>query len=149
MLSCTFAGHRDVYRGEAGAAVEAVLLELLERDSEFCFYTGEMGRFDEMCAQAVRKLRAQSPGKRIKLILVEPYMKQRINTEGEWLRRQFDDIIIPEELLGVHYKAAIEKRNQWMIDQSQYLIAYVRRNFGGAAKAAQYAVKHGVNIVRI
>ena len=76
-------------------------------------------------------------------------MKRSINTEGEWLRRQFDDIIIPEELLGVHYKAAIGKRNQWMIDQSQYLIAYVRRSFGGAVKALQYAQRRGVNVIRV
>ena len=149
MLTCTFAGHRDVYSGEVEAAVEDALRGLLEKDSEFCFYTGGMGRFDEMCARAVRKLRSQTAGKQIRLILVEPYMKQSINTEGEWLLGQFDDIIIPEELLGVHYKAAIEKRNRWMIDRSQYLIAYVRRSFGGAVKAQAYAKRRGKTIIPI
>lgn len=48
----------------------------------------------------------------IKLILVLPYITNELNENKEYYISTFDDVIIPEELMGVHYKAAIEKRNQ-------------------------------------
>ena len=149
MICCTFAGHRDILHPHVAEGVEAALNELLDRDDSFCFYTGGMGAFDLLCARTVRTLRQLRPEKQIRLILVEPYMKQSINTSGQWLQSQYDDIIIPEELAGVHYKSAIMKRNQWMADQSQYLIAYVHRDFGGAYQAMTYARKHGLNVIQV
>ena len=51
----------------------------------------------------------------------------------------YDWIIIPEELSGVHPKAAITMRNRWMVDASDYVIACVRRDFGGAYETVKYA----------
>lgn len=42
----------------------------------------------------------------------------------------YDEVYVPGELAGVHPKSAITKRNRLMVDQSQYLIAYVHRDFG-------------------
>lgn len=149
MLCCMFAGHREVLHKDVEESVERELHELMEQDSEFCFYVGRDGEFDALCAQAVRRLKQQYPEKQIRLILVEPYMKQSINTEGEWLRSRYDDIIIPEPLLGIHYKAAIQRRNQWMIDHSQILITYVRKDHGGAFTSLIYAQRRGLNVIRI
>lgn len=149
MLCCTFAGHREVFHQGVEEAVEAALRELLEMDSTFCFYTGGMGEFDAVCARAVRRIRARRPEKQMRLILVEPYMKQSINTDGQWLHGCYDDIIIPEELAGIHYKAAIQYRNRWMIEHSQHIIAYIRRDFGGAYTAMRYAQRKGLNVIRV
>lgn len=45
----------------------------------------------------------------IRLNLVLPYMTNQINRDKEYLESRFDDIIIPMDLMGVHYKAAIKK----------------------------------------
>ena len=58
-------------------------------------------------------------------------------------------MLIPEELLEVHYKRAITERNKWMIDRCQCLIAYVYRDFGGAWIAMNYAIKKGLTVYNL
>ena len=53
----------------------------------------------------------------------------------------YDDLIIPPELIGVHYKAAIKARNRWMIDNSDVVMVYTIREYGGAFDAMKYAIK--------
>ena len=73
------------------------------------------------------------------MILVEPYMKQSINTEGRYLKEKYDEILIPSEWAECHYKRSIVLRNRWMVDHSQYMIAYVGKNYGGAYTSMKYA----------
>lgn len=54
-----------------------------------------------------------------------------------------DDIVVPMELMGVHYKAAIKKRNRWMVDQADKILAYIYRDFGGAFDTVKYAYRMG------
>ena len=109
------------------------------------FYTGAMGDFDDLFSSAVRKAKRCNPN--IKLICVKPYMTQDINENGEYLYSLYDDIIIPTELTDVHYKAAITKRNQWIIQNSEMVIVYTVRNYGGAYKAMKYAQKNNKTIM--
>jgi hypothetical protein len=55
----------------------------------------------------------------------------------------YDDVIIPDVLAGVHPKSAITKRNRWMVENSDFIIAYVLRDHGGAYSAVKYANKIG------
>lgn len=131
------------------AKIETAIRELLQTDSEFIFYTGGMGEFDGMCAAAVRTAKRRHPDLKIHLTLVLPYMSNKVNTEKAHYEYYYDDIILPEELYGVHYKAAIQKRNRWMVDRADYLIAYVFRDFGGAFETVKYAKKQGKLVVNL
>ena len=146
MTSCTFAGHREVYQPMLDAKIEKAIQELLQTDSEFIFYTGGMGEFNSKCASAVRSAKQQYPHLMIRLALVLPYMSNRLNTEKAYY---YDEIIIPEELCGVHYKAAIQKRNRWMVDRADCLIAYLFRDFGGAYETVKYAKKQGKPVTNL
>lgn len=147
MLCCTFAGHRELVQSGIDDAVEAALRELVELDDHICFYSGGMGAFDQLCERAVRRLQGQRGDKDIRLYRVEPYMKQNINREGRQLARLFDGVLIPEELLGGHFKGAIARRNEWLVEHCQYLIAYVRRAEGGAWATLRHARKHGLKVI--
>ena len=46
MLSCTFAGHRNLFLPDADRKIETALDGLIARDETFVFYTGGMGEFD-------------------------------------------------------------------------------------------------------
>ena len=61
----------------------------------------------------------------------------------------YDNIIVPFELAGVHYKSVITKRNRWLVDNSDWLIAFVYRDFGGAYTTLRYAEKKGLQIVNL
>ena len=49
-----------------------------------------------------------------------------------------------------HPKAAITKRNQWMMDNADLLIAYVEPGRkGGALTTLKYAEKQGIEIINL
>ena len=74
-------------------------------------------------------------------------MTMDINKIGNHLYTLYDDVIIPTELADIHYKSIITKRNQWMIKNSNIVICYTRRNFGGAYAAMKYAKKIGKSLL--
>lgn len=141
MRTITFAGHREVYQSDVSARLNAVLDKISETENELIFYVGGMGEFDSLAASAVRRMRKQHPEKSIKLILVEPYMKQSINADREFIHGLYDDIWVPIELAEVHYKKAITERNKLMVRESDVLVCYVHRDFGGAHTMMKYARK--------
>ena len=96
---------------------------------------------------SVRKAKKSYPN--IKLICVKPYLTKEINENGVYLFTLYDDIIIPTELADVHYKQVITKRNRWIISQSDVVIIYTIRNYGGAYSALNYAKKLKREIVKI
>lgn len=81
--------------------------------------------------------------------IVPPYMYNKRNTEKAYYEYCYDEIIIPEELCTVHYKAAIQKRNRWMVDRADYLTAYLFRDFGGAYEAVKYAKRQGKSKINL
>lgn len=147
-MVCTFAGHREAF-GLGQSPVVRALENLLETEQEMICYVGGMGEFDELCASAVRALKRRHTDKEIRLVLVLPYMSQRLNTEREYYQSSFDEILVPHELAGLYYKKAITARNRWMVNQSDCLIAMVWRNCGGACQTLKYAQRLGKRIVRI
>lgn len=149
MLICTFAGHREVYQSGIEKRLEREIETLLQTDNEFIFLLGGMGQFDDMGSSAVRAAKYRHPEKHIALVLVLPYMTNRLNTEKEYYHWKFDQIIIPEELDTAHYKSAIGLRNRWMVDQADIVIAYIHRNFGGALATVKYAQKQGKPVINL
>ena len=150
MITCTFSGHREVYQAGIEHDLDSALSNLLETHNDsFCFLVGGMGEFDRLCASAVRRLKRTYSDRTISLNIVFPYLTQELNSEKTYYEQSYDDIIVPDELAGVHYKSAITKRNRWMIDQSQLLIAFVYRDFGGAFTTLKYAQKKQLQIINI
>lgn len=149
MRCCTFAGHREVLERGIEDRIAVTIGSIIEAETNFCFYTGGMGEFDQMCASVVRRMKREYTNKEIRLVLVEPYMKQSINTYGIVLAEQYDEILIPTEWADCHYKKAITYRNQWMVDHSQHMIAYVGKNYGGAYASMRYAQKKGLTIMNL
>ena len=51
----------------------------------------------------------------------------------------FNGTIYPDGLEFVPQKLAIIKRNEWMVDNSSFLIAYIDHEWGGAYRTFKYA----------
>jgi len=149
MTVCTFAGHREVYQSMIDEKIEKTIEELLQTDNEFIFFTGGIGEFDSKCASAVRAAKLKFPNLKISLALVLPYMSNRLNTDKAYYEYYYDEIVIPSELCGVHYKAAIQRRNRWLVDRADYIIAYIYREFGGALETVKYARKQGKPVINL
>jgi len=141
-ICCCF-GHREVYR-DISVRLQEIIEDLIVNKGVKTFYTGGMGQFDGKFATTVRAMKRTY--KDIELILVCPYLTQELNRDKEWYELNYDSILIPSELDGIHYKSAIKARNRWMVDNSDYIVSYVYREFGGAYDAVKYAKKQGKEI---
>ncbi|MEE3427944.1 MAG: hypothetical protein VZQ55_03080 [Ruminococcus sp.] len=98
-------------------------------------------------SRAVRKAKKTNPN--IKLICVKPYMTKELNDNKEYYKSMYDDVIIPTELIGIHYKSAITARNRWIVDNSDIVIVYTIRAYGGAYTAINYAKKKNKLVIKL
>lgn len=146
---CSFAGHREVFSSSIEADIDCALEEIIQTDDDFIFYSGGMGEFDKKCESAVRRIKRTHPERSIRLVLVLPYLTHEINRDKEYFEAYYDDIVVPTELMGVHYKVAIKKRNRWMVDRADVVLAYIYRDFGGAFDTTRYAYRMGKPVLNL
>lgn len=143
--TCSAFGHREVFENISEKITTAVTMAA-EQGCEI-FYTGSIGEFDNQFSTAVRKV--QKDYQHIKLICVKPYQTKELIESKDYYGMMYNDVIIPQELLGVHFKAAIKKRNRWIIDHSDIVLIYTIRNYGGAFEAEKYSLKKKKKIIYI
>ena len=142
----SFIGHRQIDRFRfVEEHLDQIISELLNNKEYVEFYVGRNGDFDTMVASAVKRGQKAYGTANSSLILVLPYTVADI----ELLEQFYDEIWFPEELYKVHYKSAITKRNEWLVKNSDLLVAYVVNDSGGAAYSLKQAQKEGVQIKNI
>lgn len=136
---CTFAVHREIYSNNTlKDKLKKEIINLIEHYGVNTFYSGGKGGFDWLCAECVKELKKNYPF--IKSYLILAYMPGKKNQFDEDFYKRFDGTLYPE-IENTPPKFAIVKRNEWMIDKSDFLIAYVEHNWGGAYKTLSYAEK--------
>ena len=142
----SFIGHREIDRFRfVEEQLDKVIGELLRTKEYVEFYVGKNGEFDTMVGSAVKRAQKAYGTANSSLILVLPYAI----ADMDLLEQFYDEIWYPEELYGVHHKAAITKRNEWFVEHSDLLVAYVERENGGAASCLQKAKKANLQIKNI
>ena len=79
------------------------------------------------------------------LNLILPYQ-----SKNECFFQEFyDEIYYPLDR-KIHYKLAISKRNEWMIDNSDLLVCYIEKDKqGGALKSLKYAQSKEMEIINL
>lgn len=146
MKKCCAFGHRELYQN-IDKELKSALINLIENDGVTVFMTGGNGQLDSKFMSIVRELKTTF--KQIKLVLVKPYFSGELNTNKDYYEIMYDDVIIPDELAGCHYKSAITKRNRWMIDKCDFVIDCTYRDFGGAVDAIKYAKRTNKTVIEI
>jgi len=129
MKICTFIGHQDLENSDVQEWLFQQITQLIEQGTH-TFYFGGYGKFDIMAAKVVKNLKMQLPD--IQLVLVLPYLDKKWDTD------LYDESLYPL-IEKVPKRLAILKRNKWMIDASDIVIAYVIRNRGGAFTSLKFA----------
>ena len=139
-------GHReidDLFKLEK--LLFPVIKGLIQTKTYVSFFVGRNGEFDEYAASVIKRAQKAVGKENNEITLVLPYSVASIEYYGNY----YDDIIIPGSLSGVHSKAAITKKNRWMVEMSDLVIVYVARNKGGAYKAMKYAKKLNKNVINL
>jgi len=140
MRICCFAGHSEIYNNDlVFNMIMDKAEELITQKNINEFWVGNYGTFDHISAAAIRKLKEKYPD--ILLILIIPYLTKEINEYREQYYRNYDEMVIAEIPEKTPKKYRILKTNEYMIDNSDYLICFVNHSWGGAAKALEYAEK--------
>lgn len=106
------------------------------------FYVGSQGRFDGIVRSALRELERGYP--QIHYTVVLAYMPGK-KQECE----DFSDTILPEGIEPAHPRYAIDWRNRWMLLRSDYIVTYITRTWGGAARYAEKAKQSGKTVISV
>lgn len=139
-MVCCFFGHGTVIHDISGR-VEEIINEQLEQGTEL-FLLGKQGEFDRLVLGILRKMRQQD--KRVRYQVVLAYFPGKDSRLFET-----NETVFPEGQETVPPRYAISRRNRYMVEQSDRVIAYVTHSWGGAASAVAYAERKGKKIIRI
>ena len=139
----SFAGHRNIYgQCDLEDRIQKIAEEIICNNDFVEFYVGRNGDFDISAASAIKRSQKSFDYKTSSLILVQPYRMK----DDEFYEDYYDEIIYPIDV-KTHCKSAIVKRNKWMVDHSNMLIAFVTEESGGAYTTLKYAEKAGIETV--
>ena len=132
---CAFFGHRDT-PSDVEDSIEKLVRKLITQENVDTFWVGGYGKFDALAARVVHKLKNEFP--QISLVLILAYPRQ-LHQYGE--NFIFDAFDYPPEVEAAPYKFAISARNRFMARNADFIITYIAREYGGAYKAVNLALK--------
>lgn len=115
-------------------------IEDLIRKGVYTFYVGNQRQFDSAVYACLKQLRNRHPHIRVCVVLA--YLPTKKNEYDN-----LADTMYPE--IEGHPQYAIERRNCWMIDHSDYCICYINHTWGGAYKFAQLAKRRGKTVLNL
>ena len=137
----TFIGHRDLYiDNNLKNNIKKAIKENLIPNEKILFYCGGYGNFDNLCAEICHSLKNEIQV--CEVIFITPYITEAQQKNIKYLIDigLYDSTLYPP-LENIPPKFAITKRNEWIIDNADLIIAYVDRDYGGAYKTLNYARK--------
>lgn len=142
----SFFGHADFFEQEKYQKVLLdLILSLCKNEDSVEFLLGGYGNFDAFAYKICLKIKKVKS--RVTLTFVTPYIGKYLENRP-FLREQYDQIVYPE-LESVPKKFAIIKRNEWMINRSDYVICFVCKTYGGAFLSFKYAKKKNKKMINI
>ena len=143
-MTITFLGHSSLVKCEnLLQKIAEIILQSTRKEEKISLFCGGYGDFDNLSLLACRTIKEKRPNSEI--VFVTPYLKNLIKSE------LYDTIIYPP-LESVPPRYAISKRNEWMIDNADLIVCYVKHTAGGAYKGLLYAQKkkkHSINLANL
>ena len=138
MSVVTFCGHREFYGNEKEIEWLRDTIEKLILRGADDFLLGGYGGFDNCAATIVWELKRRHPDIRSTLVL--PYLDRAVDAT------KYDGTLYPP-LEKVPKRYAISKRNRYMVDEADIVVAYVNHDWGGAAETLAYAKRQKKEII--
>lgn len=143
MSTCSFFGHSHLYEQSEDIAqkLRQIIIDLIEKGVD-TFYVGNHGEFDILSSKIASDLRTLYPHIQVVVVLCYP-------NELQYLKCSFTDFLMPSEVEAAPKRACIVKRNHWVVDNSDYVVSYIKYKIGGAYSVVQYAQKHHKKIIEV
>ena len=135
---CCFSGHGKIsYTDDVYEKLLNFIENLIINENVSEFWVGNYGSFDALCARAVRALKQKHL--LITLNLIIPYVTSSMNKYKQQYQKDYDNILIADISEKTPKRFQILKCNEYMVDNSDFMICYVAYSFGGAGKVLEYA----------
>lgn len=150
--TCCFTGHRAILKKD----IEQVTINLEKKIAMLInmgithFICGGAIGFDTIAAQSVIMFKKTHPMARLIIAVPchgqsEKWNKNQKQIYDEILK-QADEIIY---LAEKYYEGCMQKRNEFMVDNSAYCVAYFRNYVGGTLRTIKYAKENAVTLYYI
>lgn len=151
---CCFSGHRVIQQEilpQIEIAVEKAVIELISKGVIFFGSGGALG-FDQIAAETILRLKKEYPHIRLVMVLPCPPEQQSLKWNDEQKKRYFNILEQADKVrvLSPQYtNNCMLDRNRHMVDNSAYLVCYLRKSSGGTFYTVNYAENRDLQIWRI
>lgn len=150
-MKVVFIGHSRLDNiSDLNKKIKNTIMENIE-DNKITFYCGGYGDFDRACLQVCHSIKKELND--CEIVFITPYITKSQQTKLKYLMdlKVYDSIVYPP-LEKIPFRFAIIKRNEWMVEKADLIIAYVDHTYGGAYKAlscARAKKKRIINLAEI
>lgn len=146
--TCAFTGHR-IIKNDFDKADLKFKIESLIKIGYDTFLVGMAIGFDTVVFNVLEKIRENND---IRIISCIPCVTQsyKFNNaqkkEYDRMTESADEVIFVSQ---EYTSRCMQKRNEFMVDNSSCIISYIRRDFGGSVNTVKYAVKKGITVISV
>jgi uncharacterized phage-like protein YoqJ len=120
------------------------------KDGYTTFITGMAYGVDIWAGEIVADLKKRN--KDIRLIAAVPFDGFESGWDDDWKNRYHKLLEKADEVHFIcdgYFRAAYQRRNEWMVDRSSRVIAVYNGEPGGTRNTINYAEKHQVPVIRL
>ncbi len=139
--SCAFTGHRKIEENFDGQSLVDIINELIMNGVN-TFYCGMATGFDLLAAETLLRMKESYP--HVRLIACIPYYGQE-EKYSETDKKRYVEIVKKADEQALisdrYYKGCMLKRDRYMADRADILVAYKRKDTGGTAYTVRYFQK--------
>jgi len=125
----------------------------LPKEDCYTFYTGGAMGFDIIAAEIVLMLKSSTKlNGSIELICAVPFIEQSAAYDNEWKSRYENILSNADEVILIsdkYYPGCYQKRNEFMVDNSDFVITWYDGHSGGTRNTVRYATKKGKKIINL
>ena len=162
LKSCCFTGYRPSkmpfalnsgtaeYTNFENKLIDAVFS--LPDEGCYTFYSGMAMGFDIIAAETVLLLKKAVKNTEIKLICAVPFPEQAEKFSPEWRERYNSILAQADEVITLsqsYHRGCFQKRNEFMVDNSDIVITWFDGQSGGTKNTLIYAKKKDKRIVNL
>ena len=142
-----FCGHSQYTQTEEDERKIISLLTELVGDCDAELYLGGYGFFDAFARICAKKYQETHPN--TELVFVTPYITLDYQKNHlDYAKNLYDTIVYPP-IEDKPLKYAISYRNRWMVEQADFVIAYIAQPRGGAYKTYKHALRKKKTVFNI
>ena len=139
--ACAFTGHRQLGEDFSARKLKKEIKKLMEAGVD-TFYNGMAMGFDLIAAEQVLELKKKFPCARL-IACVPCYGQEKYFSDEDKKRyakilKKADETVTLSEY---YYNGCMQKRDRYMADRADVMIAYCKKEEGGAAYTVKYFSK--------